>query len=241
MPVLDRLIDAIYPPQCAGCMTLTDAPHGLCPACWVETSFITGASCGRCGTPLPGTPEAGLSCDACLTHPPAWDQGRAAALYDGTARRVILSLKHGDRLDLSRTLASWLARAGHDLIEGADIVAPVPIHWRRLIARKYNQSAELARQKAVCGDADYCPDLLHRLRHTRPHEGLDRQTRFENQRGSVEVHPRHHAALRGRSVLLIDDVMTTGATLSACAKACQSAGAATVNVLVLARVARGTV
>lgn len=246
------LVDMVFPPRCIACAEPTSAPHGLCPACWAETHFIAGAACRRCGLPLVGesgdapTAEApeGASdgwdedvCDACRRHPPAWDRGAAATLYDGAVRRVILGLKHGDRLDTVRPLAAWMAAAGRGLIAGADVIAPTPLHWRRLAKRRYNQSAELAKRLGALTGKPVAVDLLARRRFTRPQEGMDRAARIANQAGAFAVAPRRLREVRGRAVLLVDDVLTTGATLSACADALRAAGAARVDVLALARVA----
>ncbi len=185
---------------------------------------------------MPGIePEPGVQCDGCLHHPPAWDRGRALMLYDGTGRRLILSLKHGDRTDLAVPLAKWLARIAPDMLEQADIIAPVPLHWRRGLYRRYNQSAELARFLARGRPCQFTPDLLSRTRKTVPQEGMTREERFENQAGAFAVRDGDFV---GKNILLIDDVMTSGATLSGCAEALRAAGAAQINVLVIARVAR---
>ena len=141
-----RIIDTIYPPRCLACTAATDAARGLCPACWADTHFIAGTTCRKCGVPLVGDAGAEDQCESCTRHPPAWDRGAAALLYSGAGRRMVLALKHGDRLDMVRPLAAWMARAGRPLLAEADIVAPVPLNWRRLVMRRYNQSAELARQ-----------------------------------------------------------------------------------------------
>ncbi len=235
----DALIDAIYPPRCLTCTQATEAAHGLCPACWRDTHFIAGAVCSTCGTPLVGEAEDGDRCQSCLDHPPAWDRGRAAILYAGAGRRAILGLKHGDRLDMVRPLAGWLAAAGGRLVAEADVVAPVPLHWRRLIRRRYNQSAEIARHLSRRSGTAFVPDLLTRRRMTRPQERMDRAERHANQAGAIVVTPARAGLVAGRAVLLVDDVLTSGATLSACAEACRAAGAARVDVLVLARVGFG--
>ncbi len=150
----------------------------------------------------------------------------------------MLALKHGDRLDLVKPLAGWMARVGAELIAEAEVIAPVPLHWTRLAKRRYNQSAELARQRVLRGGAQLIPDLLARSRRTRPQEGMNRTQRFAMQAGAVAVTPRHIGAVAGKNVLLIDDVMTSGATLSGCTEVLHNARAETVNVLVAARVAR---
>jgi predicted amidophosphoribosyltransferase len=231
------LTDLIFPPRCLACPEPTDAPHGLCPACWRDTHFLAGPACGKCGVPLVGATGPDDLCETCLRHPPAWDRGRAALLYEGVGRQAILSLKHGDRLDLVGPLAGWMAAAGRELIAEADVIAPAPLHWRRLVKRRYNQSAELAKRIGRLTDTPVVVDLLTKTRPTVPQEGMDRRTRAANQAGAYAVTPRRLDAVRGKAVLLVDDVLTSGATLSACAEAARAAGAVWVDVLALARVA----
>jgi predicted amidophosphoribosyltransferase len=230
-----RLIDAIYPPRCLACAEATDAGQGLCAACWRDTHFIAGPTCGTCGVPLIGA-EGADACEGCTRHPPAWDRGAAALVYAGAGRRMVLGLKHADRLELVRPLAGWMAAAGRPLLAEADLIAPVPLHWTRLFRRRYNQSAELGRALARRAGRRFVPDLLTRRRATAPQDG-GREARAANQAGAFLPTPRHARALAGRRVLLVDDVLTSGATLSACAEAVRGAGAAGVDVLVLARVA----
>jgi ComF family protein len=230
------LIDTIYPPRCLACTAATDTAHGLCPDCWRDTHFIAGTTCGKCGVPLIGDAGAEDVCEGCRRHPPAWDRGAAVLLYAGAGRRMVLALKHGDRLDMVRPLAAWMAAAGRDLLPQADLIAPVPLHWRRLVRRRYNQSAELARRLARLTGRPAAVDLLTRRRATVPQEG-NRTVRAANQAGAFALTSRHAAALAGKRVLLVDDVLTSGATLSACADCLRGAGAAGVDVLALARVA----
>lgn len=234
--MLNAVVDAVFPPRCLACPSPTAVAHGLCGDCWRETHFISGAACRRCGVPLPGEVGAEDVCDGCLHHPPAWDRGAAALLYGGAGRRMVLALKHGDRLDTARPLAGWMAAAGRELVAEADLIAPVPLHWRRLAKRRYNQSAELARPIARAAGRPLVADLLFRRRATAPQSG-GRAARAENQAEAFALSPRRSVA--GRRVLLVDDVLTTGATLSGCAEALRAAGAAGVDVLVLARVAFG--
>lgn len=244
-PIITPLLNTLYPPRCLACGDRTDGARGLCGTCWRDTHFITGAACGKCGVPLIGdstAPDAFISdavdtCDPCLRRPPAWDAGAAAVLYGGAARRAVLGFKHGDRLDMRDALAEWMLPAGRALLARADIVAPVPLHWRRLLRRRYNQSAELARALARRSDREMVPDLLTRRRFTTPQEKMDWTARARNQAGAFVVTPRHAARVDGRSILLIDDVLTSGATLSSGAEALRAAGASRVDVLVLARVA----
>jgi ComF family protein len=230
------LIDTIYPPRCLACTVATDQPHGLCPACWRDTHFIAGTTCRSCGVPLIGEAGAEDVCEGCLRHPPAWDRGAAAILYAGAGRRMVLALKHGDRLDMVRPLAGWMAAAGRDILAAADVIAPVPLHWRRLLGRRYNQSAELARRLGKISGRTVVPDLLLRHRATTPQDG-SRAARAANQAGAFAVNPRRAAGVASTAVVLVDDVLTSGATLSACADCLRAAGAARVDVLALARVA----
>jgi len=237
--MLQRLQDVLYPPECVGCRVLTDLPHGLCPACWADTHFITGPICCSCGMPVPtAAPGEDPMCEPCSKRPPAWDTARAAVLYEGRARDTLLRFKHQDRLDLSPVLARWMARPGAELLKRTTLIAPVPLHWTRRIKRRSNQSAELARQPALSAHAPVVADLLCRTRATRSLKGLKPGERHKELSGAISVSPHHAAALDGAHLLLIDDVMTTGATLSACAEAARAAGAKEVNALVVARVAR---
>jgi len=229
----------MFPPRCIACGEAVSTDFGLCPACWRDTPFAQGLVCDKCGVPLPGTDEGVPEfCDDCLTIARPWDRGRAALIYKGAARRMVLAFKHGDRLDLRRPMAAWLARAAAPILEPGMLVAPVPLHRLRLIKRRYNQSALLSGGLAKAAGLDHVPDLLQRIRATPSQEGLHRDDRFANLAGAVRVTPKREAGLAGRQVLLVDDVMTSGATFAACAEACLAAGAKNVSVLALARVAK---
>ena len=156
--------------------------------------------------------------------------------YAGGGRRMVMALKRHDRLDIAPALAAWMLKSAGPVISDVDLIAPVPLHAARLLRRKFNQSAELARHIAGAAAMTYTPDLLTRIRKTESQKGKDRAARFENMRAAIIPTPRHRLLIKGKRILLIDDVLTTGATLSASTEACFSAGAANVNILVLARV-----
>jgi ComF family protein len=238
MPI-ESALSVVFPPVCAGCGAPVASDFGLCGPCWRETAFIGGLVCDRCGTPLPGEDDGRAEfCDDCLTLARPWERGRAVFSYKGKGRELVLSLKHADRLDLVRPMAEWAARTARPIITPDMIAAPVPLHWTRLLRRRYNQSALLARALARILQLDDCPDILQRTRRTPSQEGRSRDARFANVAGTIRAHPRRLGRLAGRHVLLVDDVMTSGATLAAAADACLAGGAARVSVLVMARVAK---
>lgn len=235
---MQSLIRVLYPPQCLTCDELVQQDFALCPACWRDTPFVTGLTCDSCGTPLPGDPGEVAQCDDCLRLARPWAQGRAVFLYRGKARDLVLALKHSDRMELAKVAAGWLHRSTQPILRPGMILAPVPLHWFRLIRRRYNQSALLSSHLARLAGLQHCPDLLVRTRRTPTQDGRDRDARFRNLTGAIRANPRRLALLEGREVLLIDDVMTSGATLAASTEACLAAGATRVSVAVLARVAK---
>lgn len=229
----------IYPPRCVSCGEMVERDFALCPSCWGQTDFVTGLVCDACGTPLPGEDTGAPEyCDDCLERPRPWTRGRSALLYRDRARALVLALKHGDRVELARPGAEWLLRAGRPILVPGMLVAPVPLHRWRLLRRRYNQSALLSRGVAAGAGFEHCPDLLLRTRQTAVQDGMGAEARFANLHGAIAVNPRYRDRIHGRDVLLVDDVMTSGATLAAAAEACLAAGAAEVRVLILARVAK---
>ena len=238
----------VYPSQCLCCGETVDADDALCPVCWRDADFVAGSACARCGVPLPGDGEgkggapdaAPLSCDDCLSIVRPWAAARAALTYAGTGRMLALALKHGDRPDLAPALGRWLARAAAPLVapgapgHGA-LVVPVPVHFRRLLKRKYNQAALMSAQVARVHGLTHAPRLLARVRATPAQDHRSVADRFANVAGAMAVPARHASALDGRPVLLVDDVMTSGATLAAAADALLAAGSGPVSVAVLCR------
>ena len=229
------LKDLVFPPLCIACRE-PGGSTGFCADCWSKIQFLDGPLCARCGTPF-DVPLGDALCAACLTHPPAFDQARAILRYDDTSRLPILALKHADRLDLVPGFALWLERAGRELLQASDLIMPVPLHRFRLWRRRYNQAAELARALSRRTGIASSNAALVRARPT-PSQGsmASAKSRRRNVLGAFKVpDPK---AVAGRSILLVDDVITTGATAEAAARALKRAGAAKVRLLALARVVR---
>ena len=234
---LQRALSLIYPNQCLLCPELVETSGGLCGACWRKMPFLRGLVCDACGTTLPGAEDdPGAQCDDCLTRARPWDRGRAALSYRDAARKLVLKLKHGDRPDLARPAAAWLEAAARPFLTPDLLLLPVPIHKSRLLSRRYNQSVELGRALARRTGLAFCPDALIRTRRTVVQDGLGVDARFANVDGALVPNPKRLRVLDGREVCIVDDVMTSGATLSVATDACLEAGATRVCVVVLARV-----
>ncbi|MBM3536083.1 MAG: ComF family protein [Alphaproteobacteria bacterium] len=231
-------LDALLPPLCLSCQAIVDQPGAVCAACWAKLSFLGAPMCRRCGLPFPHDVGAEAECAACIADPPPWDRARAVFAYDGASRGLLLGFKHADRLHAAPAFGRWLARAGADLAEDADIIAPVPLHWLRLALRRYNQAALLALALGAAAGRTCIPDLLKRTRRTPSQGRLSRAERQKNVAGAFRVRARYHDQVAGKRVLIVDDVLTTGATARASAKALLAAGAATADVVTLARVVR---
>lgn len=207
---------------------------GFSAEAWSRIRFLDGPVCDGCGVPFEFDP--GARCAACLAKPRAFDAARAACLYDETSRDPILKLKHADRVDLAPMLARWLSRAARDLIEEADAIVPVPLHPFRLLHRRYNQAAEIARPLSVMTGTPYLPDALVRRRDTATQAGKSGSGRKRNVAAAFEAPASRRRQVEGLRILLVDDVLTTGATAEGCARALKAAGAARVDLAVVARV-----
>lgn len=237
------VVDAILPPLCLGCNAIVEAPGTLCAPCWTKIGWLAPPLCACCGLPFEFDPGLGngtetLRCGACLRDPPAFARARAVFRYDEASRGLILAFKHADRTHAAPAFGRWLARAGGELLAEADIVAPVPLHWLRLAWRRYNQAGLIAAVAARTAGRDFVPDLLVRRRYTVTQGELGPAARKRNVRRAFGLNPRHAGRVRGARVLVVDDVFTTGATVDECARTLAAAGAASVDVLALARVVR---
>jgi ComF family protein len=232
-------VDLVLPPRCLVCgVTIADL-HALCPSCWSEIEFLGPPQCACCGRPFAEATGAETLCGACLKRQPLYRKARAVCRYDEASKSLILAFKHGDRTDCAPALARWLVRAGADLIEDCELIAPVPLHWTRLFARRFNQAAMLAQAIGRLTGKPVVPDLIDRRKRTPPQGKGSRDQRKRNVAGAFAVPMRHRAAVADRRILLIDDVLTTGSTVEACTRALLGAGAASVDVLTLALVVRG--
>lgn len=232
-----RLADALLPPVCFSCGTEVEAHHEICSHCWLGLNFITDPYCQRCGFPFEHDEGEAPLCGACLRRQPNYDLARSVFRYDEASRRFILALKHGDRTEGIKTFAGWLARAGGKLIKDADLVVPVPLHPFRLFRRRYNQAGLLAKGLARELGCGFDSGSLVRKKATPSQAGLGRRERFKNVRSAFDVPTRRRRAISGLHVVLVDDVMTTGATVETCARVLKRARAGRVSVLTLARVA----
>ena len=229
-------LDVALPRLCAACRAPVEG-EGLCPACWSKLSFITRPYCERLGIPFVYDPGPGILSMQAIADPPAYRRARAAVRFDEISRALVHALKYGDRLDLAPMMGRWLGQAGRELLADADALVPVPLHWRRRWARRFNQSAVLAAAVSKMSGVPVAANALKRIRPTAQQVGLSRTQRAANVQGAFHVPPESKAAVLRRRLVLIDDVLTSGSTAEGCAKALLRAGAANVDVLVFARVA----
>jgi ComF family protein len=228
-------LDIALPTLCVACREPVSG-EGVCAACWAKLSFIAPPFCPRLGIPFVYDPGPGLLSMQAIADPPAYQRARAAVRYDDVARTLVHALKYQDRTDLAPAMGRWMARAGQELLQNADALVPVPLHWRRGWSRRYNQSGALARVIGRQSGVPVAGSALRRVRPTQQQIGLSRSERETNVQGAFKVAADRKAEIQGRHIVLIDDVLTSGATIDSCARALLRAKAAQVDVLVFARV-----
>ncbi|ARN82558.1 ComF family protein [Methylocystis bryophila] len=240
-PVLYRastaVLDLFFPPACLNCRAAIAEHGGLCPRCWTDMAFIERPFCERLGEPFEreGSAPGMISLEA-AARPPVFTRARAVARYEGdTARALVNRLKYYDRHDLAAPMGRWMARAGAELLTDADLIVPTPLHRLRLAERRFNQAALLAAPIARESAVPLETMALERVKATPPQVGLSRARRAENLAGAFKVDPAFAGRISGANVVLVDDVLTTGATANAAARALLRAGAARVDLLVFAR------
>jgi len=232
-----RLIDLVLPPRCLGCQAPTASHAGLCVDCWQKLTLIERPFCERLGIPFVYDHGEGMVSAQAIASPPAYGKARAAARYEGAAIDLVHRLKYGDRVDIAPFMGRLMAQAGRDILGDADMLVPVPLHRLRLWRRRFNQAALLAREIARRSGVAYEPLLLARPRRTAHQVGLSRNERARNVQGAFAVPQAGRPAIAGKRIVLVDDVLTSGATGEAAARALLRAGAANVDILVFARVA----
>ncbi len=229
-------LDMVLPPRCLSCGAPVAETGTLCGQCWAGLTFISAPRCLICGIPFVYELPDETLCGQCQRRPPRYDRARAVLRYDVASRGLVIAFKHADRTDAAPTFAAWLQRAAGDILDDGPLLMPVPLHPARLRARRYNQSALLAARLARIAGLDWSADGLVRTRRTRSQGRLGADERRRNVRGAFALSGAGRAAAAGRRVVLIDDVLTTGATVEACARPLRAGGAEAVDVLTLTRV-----
>ncbi len=229
-------LDVVFPPLCLGCQALLFDHDALCPACWRQIDFIRPPLCDRLGIPLPYDIGGVMISAAAVAHPPPYERARAVASYDGLIRKLIHDFKFRDTHDVRRLFGRWMCEAGCELIAAADCIVPVPLARFRLLSRRFNQAQLLAAEIGRRSGKPVYGQGITKIKPTIRQLGLTRLERQRNVAGAFAVAPKAAPQIAGKSVLLIDDVITTGATVSAAAKALKKAGACRVDVLALALV-----
>jgi ComF family protein len=237
-----RLLDIVYPPGCLVCRAAVANHGGLCVTCWRQIRFIEQPCCDRLGVPFErDLGQGNLISPEAVANPPAFRRARAVARYDSDgARALAYRLKYRDRMDLAEPMGRWMARAGTGLLSDADLIIPVPLHRRRLFARRFNQAAALARVVSRESGVPLDAMSLLRIKPTATQVGFSRSQRIANLSGAFQVDDACASQLRGKNILLVDDVLTTGATANAATRALLKSGANHVDLLVFARAVAGS-
>ncbi|WP_421780056.1 double zinc ribbon domain-containing protein [Kiloniella litopenaei] len=236
--LLNKGVNYLFPPVCGNCDCAIWDNAGICPNCWKDLTFISGACCKLCGYPFELSHGDDLVCGECLKSPKKFDQCRAALVYDVFSKDMIIGFKHADKTYLRALFTQWLSLCGQDIINEADFIIPIPLHPRRLLKRRYNQAGLLAQGVARLHHKKYTPDLLLRTKNTSSQGQFSMSGRWRNVRNAFVLNSKFKDEIYGKHIVLIDDVYTTGATLDSCARTLKNAGASTVSAVVLARVTK---
>ncbi len=231
-----KLRDVLVPPACPICTRVVAADDGLCAVCWADLDFITAPVCRVSGMPLAVDLGEDTISVLARVNPPPYDMARAAFIYSGSAAALIKKIKFGDRPELARWLAQFMVQAGGDVLPPDALLIPVPLHRRRLVWRRFNQAAELCRAMSAITGHEIAYQAVHRVKSTRQQIGLTRAGRKRNLKGAFRVPKDMAAHIKGRNLVLVDDVLTTGATVETLTDVLRRAGAAQIYVLTLARV-----
>lgn len=234
--VAGAILDLVLPPRCPSCRVIVAVDGSFCADCWQALDFLTAPMCACCGLPFPYDVGDGALCADCAAEPPAYDTARAAVAYNDASAALVLGLKYGDRTHLARVMAAAMARAAADALADSPLIVPVPLHTRRIRTRFFNQAALIASALGKSSNAPVGLGALVRVRDTPPSRGMSRAARFDNVRGAVRIADSTRNRLRGARVLVVDDVMTTGATVEICARILKRAGASRVDIVTFARV-----
>lgn len=235
---ISRAIDTILPPRCVVTGEVVERQGMVAPSAWVGLDFIADPFCACCGFPFEFEVDTGSLCTSCLSHEPPFEIARSALKYNETSRSIILGFKHADKTHVVRAFVPWLKRAGGDMLADADFIMPVPLHYWRLVSRRYNQAGLIATSIGAASNVPVLLDGLARVRATPSQGHLTAKERHKNVKRAFAVNTAHKAKIKGKNIILIDDVYTTGATVKECAKVLRKAGAAKVSILTLARVVR---
>ncbi|MCC6598127.1 MAG: ComF family protein [Alphaproteobacteria bacterium] len=231
-------IDAVLPPRCVVSGAEVDRQGVIAPDIWASLNFIAEPQCAACGGPFEFEIEAGGLCAPCLVERPVYETARAALKYDDYSRGLILGFKHGDRTQAAPAFVPWMKAAGHKMLAQAECLIPVPLHRGRLLARRYNQSALIAQALSKNTGIPTFVDALERVRATPPQGHMNIKDRRRNARKAFAVNPKRAGLIAGKTIVLIDDVYTTGATVQECTRILLKSGAQAVHVLTLARVVK---